>query len=172
MRWVTWRAISVRPYVGSEWTIEEAIPFWLICENDWRGWRDCRAAMEGTYDAEDWYGSRELEECLNAPRKVLEVGPDRYCPPRHRMSSHQGPMTRHQSNYAYTIIPSHQELPTVQFESIVSPYGEETAVSGEVMYLYRLDFVSNFNEFASLAYTAITQSSIDHRVMLRHDAPR
>jgi len=58
------------PIVESEWTIDSAIPFWLICENDWRGWRDCRAAMEGTYVQKDWYGSRELEDCLNAPLNV------------------------------------------------------------------------------------------------------
>ena len=45
-------------------------------------------------------------------------------------------------------------------------------MSGKVLYLYRLDFVSNFNEFAELSWTAITASSIEHRVMLRRDAPR
>lgn len=41
-----------------------------------------------------------------------------------------------------------------------------------VMYFFRLDFVSNFNEFAQLARTAIVQASIDNKLMLRFEAPR
>ena len=39
-----------------------------------------------------------------------------------------------------------------------------------LMYFYRLDFVSNFNEFTQLAQTAIVQSSIDNKLMLRFEA--
>ena len=60
------------PMVHDDWTIEEAIPFWYICENDWRGHVDCQAAYEGTYDPKDYYGWQMLSDCLQKPEKLIE----------------------------------------------------------------------------------------------------
>ena len=98
------------PMVHDGWTIEEAIPFWYICENDWRGHVDCQAAYEGKYDRKDFYGWQMLSDCLQKPEKLIE--------------------------------------------GMVSGGG----AGGGLMYFYRLDFVSNFNEFTQLARTAIVQA--------------
>jgi len=113
------------PIVHDSWTIEEAIPFWYICENDWGQHKSCKEAYEGTYNKKDYYGIKMLADCLNKPLKILK-------------------------------------------EMEASPTGSTVPP----MYFYRLDFVSNFNEFMVLARTAIIQSSIDHLIMIRFDAPR
>lgn len=111
------------PMVHDGWTIEEAVPFWYICENDWTGHVDCKVAYEGAYDRKDYYGWQTLSECLQKPGKML----------RESASAGDG---------------------------------------GGLVYFYRLDFVSNFNQFAPLARTAIVQASIDSKLMLRYEAPR
>lgn len=117
------------PMVHDGWTIEEAVPFWYICENDWRGHVDCKTAYEGKYDRKDYYGWQMLSECLQKPEKMLK-------------------------------------------ESASAPVGGGGGGGGGLMYFYRLDFVSNFNQFAQLARTAMVQASIDSKLMLRFEAPR
>ena len=57
-------------------------------------------------------------------------------------------------------------------EKIIKEIAAGGGAGDGMMYFYRIDFVSNFNEFAQLARTAIVQASIDNKLMLRFEAPR
>ena len=65
--------LAVWPYaqVHDTWTIEEAVPFWYICENGWRGHVDCKAAYAGAYDRRDYYGWETLSACLQQPETLM-----------------------------------------------------------------------------------------------------
>ena len=60
------------PVVGDGWTVEDPVPMWYVCENDWRDFVSCRGAYEGAYDEKDWYGWRRLRDCLRKPEALWE----------------------------------------------------------------------------------------------------
>ena len=65
------------PVVGDGWTVEDPVPMWYVCENDWRDFVSCRGAYEGAYDEKDWYGWRRLRDCLRKPEALLGTVADR-----------------------------------------------------------------------------------------------
>jgi hypothetical protein len=59
------------PVVGANWTIDDPVPMWYVCENDWRLFVDCEEAYRGTYDRNDWYGKDRLRDCLRRPEALV-----------------------------------------------------------------------------------------------------
>ena len=59
------------PVVGANWTIDDPVPMWYVCENDWRLFVDCEEAYRGTYDKRDWYGKDRLRDCLRRPEALV-----------------------------------------------------------------------------------------------------
>ena len=60
------------PVVGDEWKVNEPVPFWYVCENNFQFFVECRDAYEGVYADKDYYGYRILRECLRAPLDIME----------------------------------------------------------------------------------------------------
>lgn len=60
------------PVVGDTWSVDEPVPFWYVCENNFQYFVGCRDAYEGVYGDKDYYGYRILRECLRAPLDIMD----------------------------------------------------------------------------------------------------
>ena len=61
------------PIVPDGWTKAQAVPFWYLCDNDWKLFRDCSLAYNTSYTTKDWYGLADLNECLRKPEELMEA---------------------------------------------------------------------------------------------------
>mmetsp|Transcript_71555 Transcript_71555/g.225980 ORF Transcript_71555/g.225980 Transcript_71555/m.225980 type:complete len:203 (-) Transcript_71555:275-883(-) len=57
--------ICVVPVTAKDWTPDQPVPLFAVCDNDVRGFRECTAALYGNYDKRDPYGYEILDDCLN-----------------------------------------------------------------------------------------------------------
>ena len=60
------------PIVWDSWTVNDPVPFWYVCENNWQFFVNCKDAFEETYNDKDHYGYQNLRACLRAPMEVMK----------------------------------------------------------------------------------------------------
>ena len=58
------------PIVWDSWTVNDPVPFWYVCENNWQFFVNCKDAFEETYNDKDHYGYQNLRACLRTPMEV------------------------------------------------------------------------------------------------------
>ena len=62
------------PLVHANWTHEEPVHLWAVCDNEWQGEVNCTAAMLGEFDPRDWWGYRPVYNCFELAAQNVGEG--------------------------------------------------------------------------------------------------